>query len=63
MRVKLLHRVQELEKWTAPWIKRTTRVTLVSGDGKSREDYVLTDNGLVPISPEADRGACEGIAK
>jgi hypothetical protein len=63
MRAKLLHRVQELEKWTTPWVKRTTHVTLVSGDGKSREEYILTEEGLVPVSPEADQGAYEGIAK
>jgi hypothetical protein len=58
MRVKLLHRVQELEQWTAPWVKRPTHVTLVSGDGKSREDYLLTDKGLVAVAPcgERDKG-------
>ena len=58
MRVKLLHRVQQLEKWTAPFVKRTTYITLVSGDGKSREDYLLTDKGLVAVAPcgERDKG-------
>ena len=51
MRAKLLSRVQELEKWTAPFVKRTTHITLVSGDGKLREDYLLTDKGLVAVSP------------
>jgi hypothetical protein len=55
MRAKLLSRVQELEKWTAPFVKRTTVITLVSGDGKSREEYLLTDKGLVAVSPEGER--------
>jgi hypothetical protein len=55
MRAKLLRRVQELEKWTVPFAKRTTHITFVSGDGKSREDYLLTDKGLVAVSSDSER--------